>query len=94
MAKKSNSEDLKNKEHIVYSGILEDGKIDNKLSFKGTNKEIVEFMNRNYQKNEIICYFTNKSVFCIDSDPNQIENWKTLNQLIEEDIIQIKESKK
>lgn len=94
MTKKKKSEEIVNKDYIVYSGIFNNGKIENILSFKGNKKEVLEFMNKNYQKNEVICYFENKTVFCFEEDINNINNWKTVTQLIEEDIIEVKEGKK
>lgn len=91
---KEKSEEIKNKSYIIYSGIFNKGKIENILSFKGNKKEVLEFMNKNYQRNEIICYFQNQSVFCFDEDIKNLNNWKTINQLVEEGIIEIKEGKK
>ena len=79
---------------IVYSGILENDKVENIKSFKGTKKEVIEFMNKNYTRNEIITYFNNKSVFCFKENIKDLSNWKTLEQLINENIITLKGSKK
>ena len=51
MTKKKKSEEIVNKDYIVYSGIFKNGKIENILSFKGNKKEVLEFMNKNSQKN-------------------------------------------
>lgn len=77
-------------EIIVYCGILEDNKIIDIVSFKGKNKELVEFMNKYYSKYEIKTYFKNKTVFCFESDIDNLENWKTLSELIKEEVIEIK----
>jgi hypothetical protein len=43
MTKKKKSEEIVNKDYIVYSGIFNNGKIENILSFKGNKKEVLEF---------------------------------------------------
>lgn len=79
---------------LIYSGILKDGRIDNLKVFEGNKKEVIDFMNKSYQLNEIICFFQNKSVFYLpeskeNMDVNNLENWKTLQELKEGGIIEL-----
>lgn len=82
------------KDLIVYCGIFENDHIENIVSFKGSKKEVIEFINKNYQRNEVICFFQNKTRFCFNHNINDINNWKSIDQLLKEDIIELKEVKK
>lgn len=82
---KSSNEDVI---YNFYSGIKKETGIDNIVSFRGNKKEALEFLNKQYSINEIKCNFTNKSVFCFEISIDKLENWKTINQLKEEGIIE------
>lgn len=80
-------------DEMIYKcacGIKKDNEVVDIEKFEGTKKDMICFVNRLFQKNQIRSMFKAVVVFCInykfDSDLNDINNWFTLNELYDKGV--------
>lgn len=72
--------------YTCFCGTVIDGKIDNIASFDGQKKDLINFVNKEYQIRMIKSFFKAKVVYCLNSDENDIGNWKSYEDLLKEGV--------
>lgn len=79
----------------VACAIKKDANLTDVERFEGTQKEVKDWVNKLFSRNYIRSFGRGVTVFCVnwkfEDDLNDINNWKTLNELTEEGIFTKKE---
>ena len=74
----------------IACGIKRDNTVVDIEKFEGTQKEMRDFVNKLFSRNYVRTFGKGVTVFCInwqyDADLNDLDNWKTLNELTNEGV--------
>lgn len=61
----------------------EDGYLDDVAEFIGNMKDMIAFINKEYQIRQIRSFFKAKVMYCIDEDETNAESWHSYEDLVE-----------
>lgn len=71
-------------------GIRKDNSVTDVETFEGNQKQMIDFVNKMFQRNHLRSFGKCTTVFCInytfEDELNDVNNWKTMQQLIDEGV--------
>ena len=74
----------------IACGIKRDNTVVDIEKFEGTQKQMRDFVNKLFSRNYVRTFGKGVTVYCVnwqyDADLDDLDNWKTLNQLTEEGV--------
>ena len=81
---------IDNSTYKLAVGIRKDNSIVDIEAFEGNQKQMKDFVNKMFQRNHLRSFGRCMTVFCVnykfDDDLNDINNWKTMQELVDEGV--------